>query len=62
MFHDESWKCVYFGVKRLTIKGQGHNVCVKDHQNTLRWWSKHAYNKYKMADGRHFVKTKNRNI
>jgi len=54
MFHDESWKCVYFGVKRLTIKGQGHNVCVKDHQNTLRWWSKHAYNKYKMADGRHF--------
>jgi len=24
--------------------------------NTLRGWSKHAYNKSKMADGRHFAK------
>jgi len=26
--------------------------------NTFRGWSKHAYNKSKMADGRHFEKKK----
>jgi len=30
----------------------------RDHQNTLRGWSKHAYNKSKMADGRNLEKLK----
>ena len=30
----------------------------RDHQNTLRGWSKQAYNKSKMADGRHLEKSK----
>jgi len=30
----------------------------RDHQNTLRGWSKQAYNKSKMADGRQLEKLK----
>ena len=26
MFHDESWKSIYFGGQK--VKDQGHNVCV----------------------------------
>ena len=31
MFHDESWKPVYFGVKRSKVNCQGHNVSVGLH-------------------------------
>ena len=34
----------------------------RDHQNTLRGWSKQAYNNSKMADGRHLEKIKNGRI
>jgi len=30
----------------------------RDHENTLRGWSKQAYNKSKMAEGRHLKKLK----
>jgi len=30
----------------------------REHQNTLRGWSKQAYQKSKMADGRHLEKLK----
>jgi len=28
MFHDESWKPIYIGVKRSNVKGRGYNVYV----------------------------------
>ena len=34
----------------------------RDHQNTLRRWSKQEYNKSKLADGRHLKKSKNGHI